>query len=80
MIVREGDPKHGSGEDRGNYAFQLDGFFRIHGVDSAENATSVVVNAEGQFQSTCESRRNSVSRRRRRPREDADALRADALR
>jgi len=30
MIVREGDAKHGPGQDRRNRALQLDGFFRIH--------------------------------------------------
>lgn len=38
MIVREGDSKHGPGQNRRNRPLQLDCFFRIHGVDPNRNA------------------------------------------
>jgi len=30
MVVRQGDAKHGSGQDHHDGALQFDGFFRIH--------------------------------------------------
>jgi hypothetical protein len=83
MIVRERDAKHGSGEHRHDGALQFDGFFRIHsdvaGVSRVSNVGPENFSGPTSKPFTGESPQSDASRRRRRP-EDADALRADALR
>jgi hypothetical protein len=88
MIVRKRDPKHRSGQHRGDRSFNRDCFLRIHHwricgasllIHRCHDASGIVALQFPEFTGDY-SRMNADRRRRRRRRKDADVPRGDALR